>query len=214
MKIFISFSGDRSRNVAEALQVLFEDVILGVQVWFSPMNVYPGTRWFQELEGALSGSAFGVLCITQENTSALWIAFEAGALTKAFGEGKVCPYLIGLSSDELNEPYSLFQAAEASKEGTLKLVRAINYTCPEQDIDERLTRRFEKSWPSYEKILKKVLAQPAVEGPQSAPSAIEQMQRLLGQFREELQQQLQQDLLRKQKSLRQDALLPRSATTE
>ncbi len=79
MKIFISWSGDRSRFVARALDALLPDVIQDVQTWMSEHDINAGARWGAALNSELEACHFGLLCITPENLNSDWLLFEAGS---------------------------------------------------------------------------------------------------------------------------------------
>ena len=70
MKLFISWSGDRSRIVAEALRSWIPDIIQAVKPWVSGVDIRAGTRWSREVEQQLLDTRFGILCLTKENQTA------------------------------------------------------------------------------------------------------------------------------------------------
>jgi hypothetical protein len=97
MDVFISWSGERSKYVAQRLHVWLRQVLQMVKPWMSSENILAGARWTAEIVAHLSTSKFGVICVTPENLSAPWLVFEAGALAKTIDEKThVSPYLIGL----------------------------------------------------------------------------------------------------------------------
>src|SRR3954447_17273409 len=94
MRIFVSWSGDRSKAAALALKSLLQDVLGdSIDVFFSD-HINPGELWAQRLGRELEQSDFGVLCLTRDNFLAPWLLFEAGAIANKFGSGRVVPYLI------------------------------------------------------------------------------------------------------------------------
>ena len=97
MKIFISWSGQRSKVVADALRSWIPDVIHAVKPWMSGVDIRAGMRWSREVDEQLRDTQFGILCLTKENQTAPWLLFEAGALAKSVEGAAVCPYLIDLS---------------------------------------------------------------------------------------------------------------------
>src|SRR3954469_20494730 len=82
-RVFISWSGDTSRQVAEALKDWLPEVIEGIEPWLSTQDLTAGMRWGSELASQLERTDFGVICLTPDNLQAPWILFEAGALAKA-----------------------------------------------------------------------------------------------------------------------------------
>jgi hypothetical protein len=147
MKVFLSWSGDRSRAVAEALSELLPDILQGVRPWVSNHDIAPGARWGMELSRALQGSNFGVLCLTGENLAAPWLLFEAGSLSKEVQESRVVPYRLGLRAADIPFPLAQFQGVDANESGTRRLIETLNSALPDPIERQRLDRLFERCWP-------------------------------------------------------------------
>ena len=79
MEVFISWSGDRSEKVAEALRDWLPSVIQSVNPFMSASDIEQGSRWLNDLGIHLENAQFGLICLTQENLKAPWLLFEAGA---------------------------------------------------------------------------------------------------------------------------------------
>src|SRR5688572_18638179 len=110
MKVFISWSGERSKAVAVALREWLPDVIQSVHPWLSSEDIDAGLRWNDEVTRELSQTRFGIICLTAENQTAPWILFEAGALAKTIEKTHVVPYLIGLEPTDVQRgPLAQFQ---------------------------------------------------------------------------------------------------------
>jgi hypothetical protein len=155
MMVFISWSGDRARTVAMALEKWLPQVVHGVRTWFSP-NIEAGRRWDDTMAKALEGSDFGVLCLTAENKTASWIMFEAGALAKRVDVAHVVPYLLDLTPGSLTgTPLASFQAKEADPDGTFALLRALNANLDEKmrRPEEDLKVLFTAMWPTLKAAL-------------------------------------------------------------
>jgi hypothetical protein len=154
MKVFLSWSGDRSRIIAEALRDWFPKVIQAIKPWMSAVDIDRGARWSSDIAIELADTSFGVLCLTPENLNAPWIHFEAGALSKTLEKSFVCPYLFELEPADLKGPLIQFNAAKADEEDTLKLVLTINQAqetpLPERTVEES----FEVWWPKLRDALK------------------------------------------------------------
>ncbi len=151
MKIFISWSGPRSRKVAEYLSGWLRKLPLTVRPWVSKEAIDPGTRWEKELSEALEGTTFGILCLTPENQLEPWICFEAGALSKTVEKTYVIPYLIDMGPNDLKQPLKQFQAIEANKDGTLKLIKTIHKASGDDAHSiEDIKETFDALWPKLE----------------------------------------------------------------
>ena len=157
MEIFISWSGLKSRAVAQAFNSLLPDLFVGkVSCWISSENIDPGVRWSKELFEKLEKSSFGIICVTQQNLNAPWIQFEAGNIAKVIEKSKVCPILIDLSPSGLKEnPLHQFQAIGIQKDDIYKIVKLINKDLGSEDTLSKdiLERNFKRWWPDFKKIL-------------------------------------------------------------
>lgn len=148
MKVFISWSGEKSKAVALALKDWLPLVIQTIDPWMSKHDIEAGARWSKEVAGALSDTKFGIICLTKGNLNAPWILFEAGALSKTLDDTYVCPYLIDLEPVDIpSSPLTQFQAKRSNKEETFELVKTINSALKENALPEdRLKRIFDSFW--------------------------------------------------------------------
>jgi hypothetical protein len=149
MKVFISWSGDRSRGVAEALEAWLPLLLHPLDAWVSTQDITPGKRWSDDLARGLGDCAAGIFCVTPENLDSVWMAFEAGSLCHAPDVAITCPYLIDLEPEALaHHPYGQFQSVPIRREGTRKLVFTLNAAMGAQARSEdALGKLFEKFWP-------------------------------------------------------------------
>jgi predicted Zn finger-like uncharacterized protein len=147
IKVFLSWSGDRSKSVALALRDWLPNVIHYLEPWFSESDIDAGAFSDDEIRARLADAHFGVICVTPENLTRAWMNYEAGALAERLG-GSVAPYLLGASPSDLRPvPLSRLQACSADELGTLKLVRAINASAgPRSLTKDRLEASFSKWW--------------------------------------------------------------------
>ncbi|MFH1268996.1 MAG: TIR domain-containing protein [Planctomycetota bacterium] len=164
MKIFISWSGDRSRAVAEALRDWLPRVIQQVKPFVSSRDVDKGTLWPREISDNLQAASVGIICLTAENLAEPWLLFEAGALSRAIEKpveeaARVCTFLHGLKPEDVPAPLGLFQATVAEEDDTLKMVRTINMACGGEALDEpRLADQFKLLWPTLDESLRAIPA--------------------------------------------------------
>jgi tetratricopeptide (TPR) repeat protein len=156
MQVFISWSGPRSKVVAQNLRQWLHDVIQFVEPWMSAEDIQAGARWNDELSTTLQQIRFGIICLTPENQQTPWILFEAGALAKTIEKTNVCPYLIGMEPNEVSaRPLTQFQTKRANRDETWELLCSINERLDGNSLPEKqLERTFERWWPDLEKVLK------------------------------------------------------------
>lgn len=152
MKIFISWSGNKSRESAVILREWLKCVLAGVVPFVSSEDIRKGKRWLIEISKELQDSSFGIICLTPENLESPWILFEAGALSK-FSDAQVTALLLGeLSPSGVTGPLSHFQATPFKKDHVKKLVNDINSLLGEKKLAlDVIERVFEKWWPDLER---------------------------------------------------------------
>jgi hypothetical protein len=168
MKVFISWSGGRSKAVAEALDEWLPKVIQVVRPFVSTNSIDKGTRWREVLADEMEQSRFSIICLTPENLVAPWILFEAGALSKR-QQGNVCTYLLGLEPADIGDPLSQFQATVADKEQTKELIHVINKLCGESSLSEPdFDETFEVWWPKLDQRLRLIPETQPAENPRRA----------------------------------------------
>ena len=152
MKIFLSWSGPRSRAVAEALNDWLRRVIQAVKPFYSP-EIEKGAKWSGEIDSALEDTRFGIVCLTPDNLTSPWIHFEAGALSKT-KDALIWTFLHGLTPGDVPPPLGKFQHTVAGRDDTLLLLKTINRRLGEVGgeplTDKLLEENFETFWPQLE----------------------------------------------------------------
>lgn len=157
MKILLSWSGEASKAVAEALKNWMPLVINRLDPWVSSEDIFAGSRWAIELGRVLEEVHACVPCVTPDNLRAPWLYFEAGAASKRLDHSLVCPYLLGVQKGALPGPLNQFQVCEANKTDTLRLILRLNTSLDSGRIAETSLRRsFSLLWPDLKKKLQTI----------------------------------------------------------
>lgn len=151
MKLFISWSGDRSKALAGALKDWLPLVLHYVDPWLSEADIEAGQRWADAVAKELEACNFGVLCVTRENLTSPWVLFEAGALAKSLDGARVTPLLLDIDFREISGPLAQFQAKKFEKKGVLELVQSLNQNAAQPVPDDRYKQLFDALWPELEK---------------------------------------------------------------
>jgi hypothetical protein len=165
MKIFISWSKEKSRHLAEVLQSwlgsLFNDKI---EVWFSSTDIEKGRMAMEEIENALLSSDHGIFCFTKNNLREPWIMFEAGAIFKRTENKQERPLIWSILFE--GEPNSLkdtplkhFQATKFTKKDMHDLVKSIHnrMATPVFATENRLEENFDLHWEKLNNDIKGAL---------------------------------------------------------
>ncbi|MBK9166395.1 MAG: toll/interleukin-1 receptor domain-containing protein [Bryobacterales bacterium] len=176
MKVFISWSGDRSRSLAQGLREWLPLVLHYVEPWLSEADIEAGERWAQSVAKELAASNFGIICVTSENITSPWVLFEAGALTKSLETSRVIPLLLDLEFSDVSGPLAQFQAKKLARPGVGEVIQSIQKNAEQPIPEARAKQLFEALWPEFEKKLEAI--------PDDAPA--ERHMRLQHEILEEL----------------------------
>ena len=157
MKVFISWSGNKSHKVGLVFRDWFPSVIQTIEPYVSSEDIDKGARWSTDIAKELENSTFGILCVTKENLEAPWLSFEAGALSKTMDKSLVSPFLFDLKRSEVKGPMLQFQSTIFQKEDIKKLLKTLNKACGEACLsDARLETAFNVWYPKLEEDLNKI----------------------------------------------------------
>jgi hypothetical protein len=155
--VFLSWSGDRSHQVAKALHDWLPKVVDGVVPWLSTQGLASGRVWSAELIERLKSIKHGVFCVTPENLNASpWVLFEAGAIFKGQGRSRICTYFLGPKPDEVKGPFGVFQASAADEEGTWSVINSLNEKLAHPMSEDHLKVLFEAQWPALQAKIEKI----------------------------------------------------------
>jgi hypothetical protein len=149
MKLFLSWSGEKSRKVAIALRDWLPCIFQEIKPFVSSEDLRKGKRWLLEMTEQLETATCGIVCLTRNNVLSPWVLFEAGALSKSVKESYAFTLLLdGLRPTDLDGPLSHFQHTSFDENDFRKLLRTINEALAEKRLqDQLLEKLFEKFWP-------------------------------------------------------------------
>ena len=158
MRVFLSWSGATSRELAEALHDWIPCVIQNAKPFMSAGDIDKGKRWSDVVGEELNQSDYGIICITRYNCASPWLHFEAGAISRALGKSYVSPLLFNVEPSAVEGPFRQFQMTVYStavgsedhcKHEIRSLIRSINQRLdPGLRLTEELLKiAFDKWWP-------------------------------------------------------------------
>lgn len=181
MKVFISWSGNQSKEIAEAIRAWLPSVLQTVKPYFTPNDIEKGNRWSSDIANELDSSSVGVFCITRENLNSPWIMFEAGAISKKVDSSLVCPILFGLGNADITGPLTQFQTTLFSKSDMHSLVSTINNANADNVLEKEVLRdAFEAFWPKLETRINELLNETAPNSEGHSRSDRELLEEMLG----------------------------------
>lgn len=173
MKVFISWSGERSRAVADLLDGWIQCVLQAATPWMSSKDIDRGSLWFSEITDQLKDTKIGIVCLTKANKEKPWILFESGALAKGLSSSRVCTFLIDLESTDVSNPLAQFNHTLPDKEGVYELIRTLNSALGEQALREKVLEQvFDTYWPQFEDKFQQIVSDTDIE--EHAPERTEE----------------------------------------
>ncbi|SRR5579862_2089609 len=175
MKIFISWSGDRSKQIAVALNKWIKMVLQATEPWISTNDIDGGSVWFNKITEQLKDSQTSIICLTPENVNEPWILFEAGAVAKGVEANRVCTLLIGLSPTDVRGPLAQFNHTLCNKDGLRKLLYDLNKRLKQQLDEIQFNNVFDALWPALSPAIDGALKKPSSAAPTKKDRSSEDM---------------------------------------
>lgn len=183
MRVFISWSGRLSKQVAECIKKWLPCIVQSADVFFSSDDIEKGENWDSRISEALAESSYGIICLTPENVAAPWVNFEAGAIAKAL-DSCVATLMISISPSDIQGPLSRYQATRIEKEDFYQLVSSINSKSDKPNTEDVLKNTFDGLWNCIEKEINSIISSSKSSNrtpskPQNNNEAIEEILLLL-----------------------------------
>jgi hypothetical protein len=159
MKVFLGWSGARSKALANVIGAFIEALVPDCHVFFSPSDIDKGRQWRGAVAQQLQESDAGVWCLTSRSLKSFWIPFEAGAISKASTPSRVCPLLFGMAPSKLPSPLADFHTATFEKAEVWSLIKSLWPADGPNAADlERRRGVFDRLWSGLQKEVDAILA--------------------------------------------------------
>ncbi len=159
ISIFISWSGEKSKQIALLLKKFLETTNDFFRPWVSNADIDAGGDWLQELRENLKKAHFGILVCTQESKDKPWLLYEAGVLSSVLQWKKVVPILVDINEGDLPGPLQCFQAIRITKNELKELFEQVNKAHFDNEaailsvLMENFDRNYEDFYEKYNKQL-------------------------------------------------------------
>ena len=165
-RIFVSWSGDNSKQIAKQLKLTLEDGIFkdtDLECFVSDTDISSGDDWWNKIKTELKECSMGIVCITKENLKAPWIYYESGAMVAH--DIKVIPLLFNCSFKLLNDTpiHSKNMVDFYNQDKFLKMIKDINkelsiLSIPDSSLDAISTVQYNIMIDKLSPIFKKLKA--------------------------------------------------------
>ncbi|MDX2167554.1 MAG: isochorismatase family protein [Deltaproteobacteria bacterium] len=142
MQVFLSWSGDRSRQISLRLYDILPGLVR-VKPWHSERDLGDDENWRGRLEQALDDSQFGIFCLTKDNQKKLWPGYEFGALRSK----GLCALLFDLDPKDLEGgPFARLDLIPCNEDGLLRLAGLLNARSKEPVHERTLQYAARGAW--------------------------------------------------------------------
>jgi hypothetical protein len=158
MRIFMSWSGDRSRAIAEEFKSFLSKVLQQTETFISSQDIELGSLGQNRVLLEVNERRFGLIFITPENKKSEWIHYEAGGLIKDLEKDRVVPILFGIAKQNISPPLSQFQMIEFDKQQVFGLIKQINLATEKPVETTNLSEVFEAFFSKVEEKINSVIA--------------------------------------------------------
>lgn len=153
-KVFISWSGELSKQVAALLKKWLPSVIQDIDPFFSRTDISKGGKGLDLVLENMRDSKIAISCLTKCNKEKPWIEFEAGFLDGL--KVPVCGFLINISDQEINYPMKQFQLTVPEKDDMFNLLKTLNSCCINPISEDRLRSEFNDKWRKFLNAFNKI----------------------------------------------------------
>jgi len=129
MKVFLSWSGDRSNCVARILRDCLPKILPKIDVFLSDVDMALGALWPPTLGKELDTARVGIVILTTENIGSPWLHYEAGTL-----KDRLIPLRFQVLPEECGRVFpQLHSLSIEGPDDLIKLAMEINAKCDPQD---------------------------------------------------------------------------------
>ena len=156
-KIFLCWSGDRSKEVARILKNSIGQIITGTEAVWSE-DIPSGKEWFPAIIEKTRSCEAAVICFTPENLDSPWMHFEAGAILNSIAarasaghgqEGTSGIFLFLFGACEAVGPFSQLQASSATdRESVQRFFAELTRFLMGENSIQAATNKFTERWPA------------------------------------------------------------------
>ena len=167
MQIFISWSKDKSKELALAIKDFLEGLFHNsIKIWMSDQSIDYGAMFTVKINDALKASHKCIAILTNDNYHSPWIMYEIGAVAgRNYSEcedktnNAIIPIVFErINSSEIDRsPIGQFQRLSFQKETIKSLVEQINSEVAAFGSQRTLDNQFDLNWKELSDNVKKTL---------------------------------------------------------
>ena len=158
-KVFISWSGLMSKNLANELHSFLSKVIPGIDFFVSSADIKNGQSWLEVIKDEIVECDAAILCIYKENLESPWLNFEAGGVYFGGRQQSLYPFVFEHTDEGSRGPVSHLQSSSFSRNTLWEAVDELSKLTATR-ISQEVQLSFNENWPDLEKSIDKALSDP------------------------------------------------------
>jgi TIR domain len=157
MKVFVSWSKEPAKSIAQELRHMLGAFVPTCDPWMSHHDLTPGLRWNSQLAEQLATAKIALVCVTEENKGEPWLHFEAGSISNALGGAFVHPILFNVDVGDIPGTLTQFQVTQFTEQSFFALLRTLNRLRIQPEPEHDLKARFDRLWEGFAKSIEAAL---------------------------------------------------------
>jgi nucleoside 2-deoxyribosyltransferase len=151
MKTLISYSGTRSKIVAEALRLLLQRSIPKIEVLLPGTDIALRDSWRKSISSNLKTIDVAIIVVTQENIERAWVTYEVGYITAH--QKRIVPFLFDVPTSRLSFPLASFLAVTSNKDSIFRLITQLALEAKLNVDTKNIEKSFDAAWREFENSL-------------------------------------------------------------
>lgn len=153
--VFLSWSGNKSKDMAQIFSYYLPYILQGRTCFFSPDEIPKGVGWYQYIGEALKNAECGIVFLTRDNISNPWILFEGGGL---FSKGRVNVLLCDMGKEDANNHiWANINLTSVDEAEVYKMIQSLYASTRLEFSEDVLKANFNRYWPTMKEAFDKVL---------------------------------------------------------
>ena len=173
MNIFVSWSGEFSKNIAVCLHSILPQMIPGTIPFISSESIEKGNDWFKSLTNQLNETRVCLVLLTPDNSTSPWLHFEAGIVYSKHNDA-IMPIWCDDSAPNIRAPFSHFQHTLFTKSDWHVLASRLNGLLTKPHDPKLIEYAVNIHWEELHSTLRIYGSATSVSNPSAIATTIEQ----------------------------------------
>lgn len=161
MKVFISWSGQQSQDVASLLRDWLPELLPRLEIWLQNKVLGLDDHWLTSMSGGIRASNAVIACVTADSLDSEWQSI--GSLeTSDPNSPAVIPWMVGLRIEDAPQALKAFPPYGSAHSEVYRLVNLLNDMSDVAEDRTLIEQRMTLNWARFEIGLEHILNPPAI----------------------------------------------------